>query len=148
MCLFMMLRFCTTRTVPCGQEHNHKVKNFGNALFAHMLCLPSAAQSKEDGARCRYQLLCRRTTRKLQIHTRIVYRTCSKTREEKQIQKPHKTYARSRQRHMLAVRQRASVRPSPSVRRFLSARSMCLFVRPSIKSPIPQYVFRNGTVPH
>ena len=35
MCRFMMLRFCTTRTVPCGQEHNHKVKHWECIICAH-----------------------------------------------------------------------------------------------------------------
>ena len=130
----MMLRFCTTRTVPCGQEHNHKVKHWECIICAHAVaqCLPSAAQSKEDGARYRYQLLCGRTARNLQIHNRTVYTTCSKTRKKKQIQKPQKTYARSRQRHMPeTVRQGASFHPSPSVNPILSAvRCACSSVRP------------------
>ena len=139
----MMLRFCTTRTVPCGQEHNHKVKHW-DALFAHMLCLPSAAQSKEDGTLSVSAFVWQNSKKPSDPQQNRLYNLLQDPQEETNPETPKDLC----QRHMPeTVRQGASFHPSPSVNPILSARSMCL-VRPSVRSPIPQYIFSRGTVPH
>ena len=127
----MMLRFCTTRTVPCGQEHNHKVKHWECIICAHAVIAISGTIKRGRGTLsvsasvAEQQETFRSTTEpSIQPAPRPARRNKSRNPKRPMPEAAKDTCQRQ------SDKESPSIHPRPSTPSFLPVRCACSSVRP------------------